>query len=503
VAPWRTGRAQRRLIVVEENPVCTQNCFAQVKVEQGVYQSPLAGVNKVALDTGSTTFLEIVAGAMRSNATNSVPVQIDAVADSRMRGAENRVHLTRLVQQQDLFGYSEFLTFPQTVLSPAIECSVAADVQQPFASPLSVFSNIDTAWLATYQADATILGDKYADVCFARLVEDAVIDYKYWRCVDFAERTAVRLPGQQCVQSLTAQNYPCLDTSVQGTMSECAESGTVYAFVWSPTPVSARLRKTSSSWLKENLLLVILMGLGFLLIVALCAYAGKRLHGYRAKYKQKVEHVKQMEEEVTTMEQYGGRAGTKDEEMEMLSNPLVVQMKDMQELLESKDSEAKVLERQQREEESGVRKEHIANLAKDRDELRGKLKELQETLKRQEDRNRAPASTFENYSNAGGASGGGATAMDMGSATMASFDDDMDDSDDVNAAVVHTGVDDLDDDDSDDDDDAVVAEVNLDFEDSDEPDYSDDDVEAAPMRRVRRKDLGDDASAEDDDDSSD
>jgi len=80
--------------------------------------------------------------------------------------------------------------------------------------------------------------------------------------------------------------------------------------------------------------------------------------------------------EVGEMEQFGGQAGTKDDEVVMMRNPLVAQSKDMQARLDQTQLALREQEAQQKAEATVVRHEHINELQADRDALAAELERL-------------------------------------------------------------------------------------------------------------------------------
>jgi hypothetical protein len=87
--------------------------------------------------------------------------------------------------------------------------------------------------------------------------------------------------------------------------------------------------------------------------------------------------VEKIKDEVEEMEQYGGTAGSKDDEVEMISNPLVVQMKDMQRRLDASTRELAEEEAHKAKVDNDARREHIVSLNADRDNLAAELARLQ------------------------------------------------------------------------------------------------------------------------------
>jgi len=118
---------------------------------------------------------------------------------------------------------------------------------------------------------------------------------------------------------------------------------------------------------------------GLVLLIAL-AYWIFRLTRYRRKLDQETENVKNMTEEVDEMEQFGGKAGSKDDEVQMISNPLVLQMKDMQARLDKNQMELRRQENLESKAQVELRGEHISALKSDRDKLLEELERVKTQL---------------------------------------------------------------------------------------------------------------------------
>jgi hypothetical protein len=80
------------------------------------------------------------------------------------------------------------------------------------------------------------------------------------------------------------------------------------------------------------------------------------------------------------MEQFGGKAGTKDDEVQMISNPLVLQMKDMQARLDKNQMELRRQENLESKAQVELRTEHIGALKTDRDKLLEELERVKAQL---------------------------------------------------------------------------------------------------------------------------
>jgi len=117
--------------------------------------------------------------------------------------------------------------------------------------------------------------------------------------------------------------------------------------------------------------LIILIGIGYWIF---------RLTRYRKKLDAETENVKNMTEEVDEMEQFGGKAGSKDDEVQMISNPLVLQMKDMQARLDKNQMELRRQENLESKAQVELRNEHISALKSDRDKLLEELERVKSQL---------------------------------------------------------------------------------------------------------------------------
>merc|ERR1712194_614201 len=90
-----------------------------------------------------------------------------------------------------------------------------------------------------------------------------------------------------------------------------------------------------------------------------------------------------MGDEVEEMEEFGGGAGSKDDELEMKSNPLVVQMADMQRNLDENKKKLAAEQSAQLRQESQDRQDHISTLSLDRERLAAELDRLKAKLSTQ------------------------------------------------------------------------------------------------------------------------
>jgi hypothetical protein len=112
-------------------------------------------------------------------------------------------------------------------------------------------------------------------------------------------------------------------------------------------------------------------------VIFFIVYFGQWLYRYRGKIKEERLAVEHQMNEVKEMEQFGGQAGTKDDEVVMMSHPWVAQVKDMQARLDQTQLALREQEAQQKAEATVVRLEHINELQVDRDaQLAAELERL-------------------------------------------------------------------------------------------------------------------------------
>jgi hypothetical protein len=154
-----------------------------------------------------------------------------------------------------------------------------------------------------------------------------------------------------------------------------AEDAVIYAFILAPMKY-IKHKTTVLNLVAQNILYIMAAFILLGILVGVVFYFMKRLHRYRKKYHDERSAVKKMADEVTEMEQFGGKAGTKDDELQMVENPMVRQMKDMQRKLDSKELEMQQAEQQARIAESALRQDHITRLKDDKDGLAKELERL-------------------------------------------------------------------------------------------------------------------------------
>jgi len=298
-----------------------------------------------------------------SNITEPFRLYIHAVADSRMRDTVDKVTLSR----RSSFG--TYLPYSAALLSPAFECSVDAFMIQPFPVAMSVQSSIDMTRQPYYR-----------DICLAWVFYITSVNFAAWKCVDRTDDARVAHPVRTTSFNRTEPYNVVTGTFVTCAVQSDIRTGTIYGFIHAPARAVALGGAEEDTFWADNIIWIVLGFCGFGAVLAGVVYAAKRLHRYRTKYKTETAAVGKMTEEVDNMEQFGGQAGTKDETLEMMSNPMVVQMQQMQARLDAKNKEVLAEEKQRREDESEARQEHIGALQQDRDKLQEELERLKAEL---------------------------------------------------------------------------------------------------------------------------
>jgi len=336
--------------------------------------SNLVAVGSIKIPSGAFTL---------NNGQTATSMSIRPVPASRMRYAVNEIVISR----RQAFG--SFLPFSNTVLSPAFECVLGPEVNQPFTINVTY-----TAWID----QISVIQNNYQDVCLARLVE--LQGFSTWECLlddrslrNISSPFYVHVDGtpNQQVQSVFAT---CLPSAAPGVISPY--NGSVYAFIWSPVPDPPQAPAGLDVFQRNIvwIILGVLLGIAVLVLLAYCAF---RLFRYREKYHTEREEADRLQEEVENMRQFGGDSGNKDDQVAMTANPLAVQLKDVQaryneEELKLQDAEAKL-----RRQEGEIRQQHIENMRDNRNKLAQELEKLKQQLQEAQAASQ-PKATFEETS---------------------------------------------------------------------------------------------------------
>lgn len=364
---------------------CYVNCLASVKAQkvtisaaatQTIERTALASTNDLG-NVEDVAYLTIPAGAIISNSSSRNELTVLPVADSTMRFAENAVHQSRRVDElpsedsgATLFYFTSSLSYAQTVLSVAIECVVDKNIITPFPAPLVYEAKVD--WTRDFSNEPY----KPSDICLAYLFRIKSLSYARWACV-----TEDRGTREKAGDARNRETSFKVFHRVSAAFTDCGADGQgqIYAFIHSPLEDNEVRYPEPKTWVERNILLLLVILMLIIITIIGCFYAAKRLHRYRKKYHAERDAVDKMQDEVETMEQFGGQAGTKDDAVVMSANPLVTQLKEMQAKVDEQD--AKLAE--ERAQAHTERREFIDQLQTDRDVLAKELEKLQATLQQQ------------------------------------------------------------------------------------------------------------------------
>lgn len=325
------------------NSPCYSNCRAQVKSSGTFIINPnVDNLLTVAVANGQVqSWIQISAGTLGISG-NTATITVDAVGEGTARTAENRVVLSR----RSVFG--SYLTFAEGIISPMLNITLDPNAKLPLSRNITIRSAVDMNWNVSV-----------VDRCLASLlqIEPQTLNFGGWQC-----------------QGAVTQRTDLAPYIFEGTVN----NNGIYAIILSPIETQSEVSTTS--WAQQNAVWIALGIIGVVAIGMMVFYWMQRLHRYRGKLHEEREQVKKQREEVEEMEQFGGHAGQKDDEVEMMSNPMVVQMKDMQARLDKKAVELQQAEGAQRQAETAVRQEHITQLKSDRDTLQQELERLRSQL---------------------------------------------------------------------------------------------------------------------------
>jgi len=370
--PGDTSGVNAPTYMANQTSPCYENCMSQLKATS--FDMFIDFTQDVTIPVVVANFiieaqLIIPSGSFNQSGT----LRIRPVGDSSVRWIVNRVTISRIGDPRVSPNGVHYLPYPASVLSPMINCGVDVTISQPFNIPISYVAAMDLN-----------RAPLYSDICLAGIFSVPDLGFYAWNCNQPTAQARLQFPVRSAATNAT---YPI--QYGEGTIPFCGENST-YAFVYIPTRAIVPLNDNYYSFWAQNLIWIVLGVLGFGAIVFGVVYTIKRMHRYRGKLHDTRKKVDEMRQEVDEMEQFGGQAGTKDDALEMVQNPMVVQMKDLQAKLDKKNAEVVKEQQKQRQMESEARQEHIVNLQTDRDALSEELERLKSEYQRQQASKQAP-----------------------------------------------------------------------------------------------------------------
>jgi hypothetical protein len=196
-------------------------------------------------------------------------------ARSRMVNAQHVVEATRISD-----GFGVFMSWADTLLSPAFECLTSSSVPEPFPVNITYSAQIDLVRFPDYR-----------DVCLgyiATSISASGRKFQHWKCVlqDPADRLARPVISVSDLKAGGQVQLESQRTSPLGlataTFGKCGVAGTIYAFIHSPIHVASAQASTSTNWVNQYLV-YIFIGLAVLVALLIFSiYCCRRLFRYRA-----------------------------------------------------------------------------------------------------------------------------------------------------------------------------------------------------------------------------
>ena len=194
-------------------------------------------------------------------------------ARSRMVSAQHVVDNTRIND-----GFGVFMTWADTLISPAFECLTTSPVPEPFPVNITYTAQVDLQRFPDYR-----------DICLgyiATTVSPSGKKFQHWQCVlqnptDRMAQPVVSVSDLKAGQvQLDSQRTSPLGRAT-GTFGRCG-TGTIYGFIHSPIYIQTAAASTANNWVNQYLVYIII---GLAVVVALLifsVYFCNRLFRYRS-----------------------------------------------------------------------------------------------------------------------------------------------------------------------------------------------------------------------------
>ncbi|GAB5369195.1 hypothetical protein AAMO2058_001384700 [Amorphochlora amoebiformis] len=305
-------------------PSCTSDCNRDVVVPTQTFTLNPNLPSSFVIATSSIDLtpraeLMIPAGAIGANTDGSVTFTVEMTGDDVLRGGNMYIHRSR----GDFGGVSNGqFSIEQAILSPAFRCRASAD---PFNFGIVYTALVDNPLLINANtANKT-------DICLAVLKPTS----QSWVCIaEFLEdrkaHPIFNASESRFIGEATGLLYTCLDSN---------GDQMTFAFAHVPEQATRSSGKVNDFYFVQ--LIVVLVVVFFAACIIVFIWAVFRVARYRGKMKKKMAENKILDDKIQDMKMYEGglgRAG-KDEEINMIANPMVVKFKSLQEQLrEYKDT---------------------------------------------------------------------------------------------------------------------------------------------------------------------
>jgi len=159
---------------------------------------------------------------------------------------------------------------------------------------------------------------------------------------------------------------------VVGRIESC-DAYTVYAFVNIELPPAPVDPGEPFDWWKKWRAVILGVGISVVVCGAGSAFAISRLIRYRRKYREKKKQLDQLTERAQDLDEYAGGLGIADEEVDMVANPLVVEMQELEKQVKAiNDDMAK----------EGDENAQIDELERERQRIYAEIQKIKEQLEK-------------------------------------------------------------------------------------------------------------------------
>ena len=351
-------------------PCRGDNCFRDVEFISRSFQvyspeeatvvfanHPVKRVPVLSAVLPSGTLSPLGAGEVHSISFSPVPI-------SEVEDVANSVTSSRRVT------FGSTLSAYESIVGPVFQCSTPSSLSTAFMQfPFSVEGRVDLGGLSTDEvlpedAETSSALINPVDVCLAQVVGNK------WKCLrpTFSDRTSLA----------PSWTFGKPRNVVNGTIDACTNNiGEPYTFAFVHIPVPATdtsSARTSDLDLTTVILAVVLTTL-FLLIMA---YVFWRLYRYRVKYKLNQKEHDELQRRAEEIDETGGGLGIADDSIQMVVNPLVIEMQDLEHQL-ARVQDTMVVQAKRDEIE-------IEELEEEQNRLYSEINRVREELNRQNER---------------------------------------------------------------------------------------------------------------------
>jgi len=351
-------------------PTCIDDCNRDVRVETQTFDlqpnsdsTHVIAVSEIDLSVRAELYFP--AGSIVP-ADGSNPVfQVEQVSDLELRSAINYIHRSR---QGDFDGVPcNIFSMEQTTLSPAFKCSANQD---PFSLKVQYTSRIDNSDLINPGTP------NKTDICLA-VINPASAS---WVCV--AEYVTER--NDQPITNTSETRFVGRGNAFFDSCKD--KDGSQYIFAFAHIPKQASTSSGESKLIYLIQVIVVICVVVSLVMVLLIAWCTQRAGRYRKKMKKVQEDNKNLDELILDKKMYEGGLGAagKDEDIDMVANPMVVKFKSLQEQMQEYQATTGYYQKERKK-----HSEQIGRLMDQKQKLQEAVKKLK--LQLEEQRNRVQA----------------------------------------------------------------------------------------------------------------